>query len=583
MDILSRANFADIMCRENPENHVLVYADYLHKLATIVPSEAEAKSRAKPSVGGVALQEFSKLAYPQTGEAAAGFSDKTKPILRQKLNAALARFVKRPEDFGEFCSAIASIDSSSVEMDDELQTELIEALEKLQELTSPKNTKGDKSGAYQGLALLYAVAILQLYNEEPDAVDILNDLKQCYEKLSSKQKGKDTDISALLVEILLAMVARPSQLMRQTAERVFEGFTSLMTVEALTLLTDPLAASESAEGLRALFDTDADMEDVEDADGSEDDDESGLDSDVEIVDLEDAEEAGEDAASDDGEDEEDGEEDDDEEEENDIKTDQYKALDDDLARLLNSHRLDQDKDAASSDDDSDVSDSEMMALDDRISAAFKMRMKDASKKKENRDAKETVVNFKHRALDLLAIFAKKEATSSLALRLLVPLLQLMHTTKTRDLVKKAGNIIAELPKAQKKIRGNKEGEEQEANVDNDRKELTELLEDIHDEMRKDDSHAYAKAASTASLMVVNTLLTKDVGMFQAVWDQYGGLAMQWAMHGGFQFSTIITDWTNWIQSHPTLVAKRMPETSKGTLKAETKSEESDEDMEEESD
>lgn len=582
---------------------MLVYADYLQKLASVVPSETEAVSHAKTSVGGVALQEFSMLAYPKTGEAAAGFSDKTKPILRQKLNAALAKFVKRPEDFGEFCSAIMSIDSSSVEMDDELQSELIEALEKLQDLTSPKKTKGDKSGAFQGLALLYAVAILQLYNEEPDAVDILNDLKQCYEKLLSKQKDKDTDISALLVEILLAMVARPSQLMRQTAERVFEGFTSLMTTEALTLLTDTLAASESAEGLRALFDTDADMEEAEEAEGpGDDDEESGLDSDVEIVDLEDAEEADDDASGsesggdgeedDDEGEEEDEDEDEDEDEEDDTKTDQYKALDADLAKLLNSHTLDKDKDAASSDDDSDVSDSEMMALDDRISAAFKMRIKDASKKKENRDAKETVVNFKHRALDLLAIFAKKEAANPLALSLLVPLLQLMHTTKTRDLVKKAGNIIAELPKAQKKIRSagsNKEGEEKEEKQPQQPQQETDekdadssfaLLQEIHEEMPKDDSHAYAKAASTASLLVVNAILIKNVGMFQMVWDAYGGLAMEWAMFGGFQFSTIITDWTNWMQSHPKLVAIRMPH--QRLPKAQEKSEDSDEEMGEES-
>lgn len=592
---LNHETFADKFCRENPENHVLVYADYLQKLASVVPSEEEAESSSRVSVGGVALQEFSKLAFPKTGEAAAGFSDKTKPILRQKLNAALAKFVKRPEDFGEFCNAIMSIDSSSVEMDDELQSELIEALEKLQDLTSPKKTKGDKSGAFQGLALLYAVAILQLYNEEPDAVDILSDLKQCYEKLLSKQKDKDTDISALLVEILLAMVARPSQLMRQTAERVFEGFTSLMTAEALTLLTDTLAATENAEGLRALFDTDADMEDAEEADGSGDDDEeSGLDSDVEIVDLKDAAEADEDSGSENGEAEEDGSEDeedeDEDEEEDDTKTDQYKALDDDLAKLLNSHRLDKDKDAASSDDDSDVSDSEMMALDDRISAAFKMRMKDASKKKENRDAKETVVNFKHRALDLLAIFAKKEAASPLTLSLLVPLLQLMRTTKTRDLVKKAGNIISELPKAQKKIRGssnNKEGEEQqqeegEEKTDSDTTALEELLQKIHEEMPEDDSHAFAKAASTASLLVVNAILTKNVGMFQIIWDIYGGLAMEWAMFGGFQFSTIITDWTNWIQSHPKLVAKRMPH-QRLPKAQEKESEDSDEEMGEEND
>lgn len=551
---------------DNPENHVLVYADYLFRLASITPSEADSTDATLGSVGGLALQEVSKLAFPKAGEAVAGFSDKTKPILRQKLNAALAKFVKRPEDFGEFCTAIMSIDTSSVEMDDELQEELLEALEKLQELTKPSKAKGGKSGAYQGLALLYAVAILQLYNEEPDAVEILNDLKQCYDKLSSVQKDDDSDISVLLVEILLAMVARPSSLMRQTAERVFEGFTNLVTAESLALLTDTLAANENAEGLRALFDTDADMEDAEDGEGS-DDDESGIASDVEFVEIGDAEEADGDSGS---EEDDDDEEDDEQEDENDdAEVDEKRqALDDDLANLLKSHRLDKDKDAASSDDDSDMSDSEMMALDAKLSDVFKKLKKDSSKKKEARDAKETVVNFKHRALDLLAIFARREATSPLAHRVLVPLLQLMRTTKTRDLAKKAGGIVAELPKAQKKLRAGREErqgqgqgqglegpEAEEAGPD----ELDGLLREIHDEMTRDDSHAHAKAASTASLLVVHAVLTQDVSQFPRIWARYGGLATRWATQGGFQFSTIITDWMNWVQSHPALVAGGTPE------------------------
>lgn len=536
---------------------MLVYADYLVRLAAIVSPDTETENTANDTVGGIALREFSKLAYPRAGEALAGFSDRTKPILRQRLNAALAKFVKRPEDFAEFCSAIMSIDSSSVEMDDELQAELLGALEKLQELTNPKKIKGNKSGALQGLALLYAVAILQLYNEEPDAVEILNDLQQCYEKLLSKQQDDDADVSVLLVEILLAMVARPSSLMRQTAERVFEGFTGLMTEEALALLTDTLAADENAEGLRALFDTDADMEDAEQVDGSADED-SGIASDVEFVDMEEVDADGESSNEDSEEDEEASDDEDEESNKDDDEgpDEQYKALDDALANLLKSHRLDKDKDAASSDDDSDMSDSEMMALDDKLAATFKLRVRQSSKKKDDRDAKETVVNFKHRALDLIAIFARKEATSPLVYKILIPLLHLMRVTKTRDLAKKAGGIVAEIPKAQKKVRENRGEDGQEGEVDLD--ELSNLLEEIHHEMTKDDSHAYAKTASTASLLVVNSILTKDVGRFQLIWDEYGGLAMQWAMYGGFQFSTIILDWTQWIQTHPTLVAKRMP-------------------------
>lgn len=554
---------ANVISRENPENRVLVYAEYLSKLAAIPPQESEdKKAAAKTSAAGLALQEFSKLAYPKTGEAHAGFTDKTKPILRQKLNAALGRFVKRPEDFGEFCGAIASIDSSSVEMDDELQAELLEALEKLQELTSaPKSKKSSKkedktSGAYEGLALLYAVAILLMYNEEPDAVEILGDLKQCYEKLS----GGEEEVSVLLVEVLLALVARPSSLMRTTAERVFETFTRLVTAEALELLTDTLAAAENAEGLRALFDTDADMEDAGEM-GEEDDDEegSGLDSDVELVDLDIAENGGEEASG--GEEDENEDEDDDsgsdgDDDDNDDVPDQYKALDEDLAKLLNTHRLDRDADAASSSgSDSDMSDSEMMALDEKLSAAFKMRMREqgggVNKKKQNRDAAKTVVNFKHRALDLLGIFVRKEAGqgNSLAYAVLVPLLQLMRTSKTRDLGKKAGAVIAEM---RKKV-GATSSEEVDVEA------LQSILEEIHEEMPKDDSHAFAKAASAASLVVVQGMLARDVGVFPAVWDAYGKLAVRWAAGGGsgWQFSAVLADWMNWVQTHPGLVAEKI--------------------------
>lgn len=551
---------------DGAENHVLVYGDYLFRLASVVSSEADSKSTSKASVGGQALQELAKLAYPKAGDAVAGLSDKTKPILRQRLTSALAKFVKRPEDFGEFCNAIMLIDSSSVDMDDELQEELIEALEKLQQLTNPKKTKGDKSGAYQGLALLYAVAILQLYNEEPDAIEILNDLKQCHEKLFSKQSGDEGDVSALLVEILLAMIARPSSLMRQTAERVFEGFTSLMTEAALTLLTDTLAAKEDAEGLRSLFDTDADMEDAEEvAESDGDDSGSELGSDVEFVDMKNAEGSGdEEGKEENGDEEESGEEDDDIDDEAEGK---LKALDDDLAKLLNSHRLDKDNDAASSDDDSDMSDSEMMALDEQLSAAFKSRVKDGSKKKEDKDAKETVVVFKHRALDLLAIFARKEAASPLVYKVMLPLLQMMRTTKTKDLARKAGNIIADLAKAQKKVKAGGKDEPQEAEEEEqqqqqqqqdadgvDLDEQMQLLEEIHDEMTKEGSHAFAKSASNASLLVVTSILGRDAARFQMIWDSYGVLATQWAVKGGFQFSTVIADWTQWVLSHPTLVA-----------------------------
>lgn len=548
---------------------MLVFGDYIFKLASVAPTESASEkpepkksskksassTAAQGSVAGLALQELAKIAYPKSGEVSAGLTDKTKPILRQRLTSAFAKFVKRPEDFGEFCNAIMSIDTSSIEMDDELEAELLEALEKLQVLTKPKKVKGDMRGPYQGLALLYAVAILQLFNEEPDALEVLNDLKQCYEKLESKQKDKDTGVAELLVEILLAMVARPSSLMRQTSERVFEGFTHLMTAEALILLTDTLAADENAKGLQALFDTDADMEDAEEAGDSNGSDESEIDSDVEFVSIASGEDEGVESGVDAGAEEtnEPGQQDQqDQDEVEEAEKAAYDArekqaaedaLDEALAKVLNAHRLDKDKDADSSDDDSDMSDSEMMALDEKMAVAFKMQMKDNNRKKENRDAKETVIVFKHRVLDLLAIFARKEAANPLVFRLLLPLISIMHTTKTKDLAKKAGGIIAALSAAQKKARGNKE----QPMGDVDAEEQMALLKEIHEEMPNDESHAFAKAASTAALLVVTSILTKDGDMFPRIWEMYGSLASGWIKKGNFQFS-VITDLTQWIHS-----------------------------------
>jgi len=55
------------------------------------------------------------------------------------------------------------------------------------------------------------------------------------------------------------------------------------------------------------------------------------------------------------------------------------------------------------------------------------------------------------------------------------------------------------------------------------------------------------------------------------------------MYGGFQFSTIIADWTQWIQAHPTLVAKRLDavtEKADGPMEADGESEGDDEDEDE---
>ncbi|KAM7199281.1 DNA polymerase V [Rhypophila sp. PSN 637] len=555
---------------------------YLFRLAN-VPSENDGESAgSSKSVPGTAITLLAELAYSNKS-----VPEGIKEALRTRTTSAFARLVKRPEDFGHLCNAILSIETDLNPEDEVATLVLPQAYERLKDLLEPVpestgKTKGGKTTAAAGaprqaLALLYAVGILQFYNEEPDVVDLFDELDECYTKLSKEDKEEEEEgVAEYLVEILLAMVARPSSLMRQVSQQVFEAFTSLMTSEALKLLTDPLAADESEKGQQALFSTeDEDMADAEAGSDDEDEDEEGLDSDVELVDLEDAGSEVPDVDSDDeasDSDSNDDKSDDDEEEDEttDKNQEELDALDNALASVLKSHRLDKDVDAPDDDSDgSDMTDSEMMAVDQKLAEIFKQRAKTTSKKKEKKDAKDTVVNFKHRVLDLLNIYAKNEAArmNPLVFEIMLPLLHLVRTTTVKALGNRGCEVILALSGQLKKARGMISKEEDVVKGDIDTEELMALLEEIHEEASKDPSHAFARAVSTASLAVASVLLAaspstvvdkgdededdegEENDVEAGVFGLYAATQRKW-FNGEVKIqASFFSDWLNWCQSH----------------------------------
>ena len=83
----------------------------------------------------------------------------------------------------------------------------------------------------RALELLYSLTILQVYNEEADAVGILAELNHNFKPLlRQEQRPRD---SATLVEILLSFIAKPSQLFRRLAEQVFMACASELDYAAL--------------------------------------------------------------------------------------------------------------------------------------------------------------------------------------------------------------------------------------------------------------------------------------------------------------------------------------------------------------
>ncbi len=84
---------------------------------------------------------------------------------------------------------------------------------------------------YSALELLYSLTVLQVHNEEADAVGILRELNHRFEPLLRKKKPRQD--SATLIEILLSFIAKPSQLFRRLAQEVFTACASELDDAAL--------------------------------------------------------------------------------------------------------------------------------------------------------------------------------------------------------------------------------------------------------------------------------------------------------------------------------------------------------------
>ncbi len=313
---------------------------------------------------------------------------------------------------------------------------------------------GDPAGrqARRGLAVLHAVSILQLYNDpKPDGVDVLRDIKKCFDKLQDASYGSDSGMAEIVVEVLLAMLASSSRLTRQASLQVFAAFTPFMSAAALEYLTEILAAQESAQGFKALFSNEGedeeDADDVEETDNEQDEErqQNGTTLNDGDGDDDDASSSGAESDGDDSSDGAGGE-------------DVSKEAEDLEAALMKaynvSHTLGKDHEAESSDDDADMSDSEMLAMDEQLAGHMKLLQSQGGSKKRQVDEKKRVVEFKHRVLDLLDVYIKKEALAAkpLVFGLLPSLLQLAKATKEPSLRNKAVGVITETQKVLKKAR-----------------------------------------------------------------------------------------------------------------------------------
>ncbi|KAL2810838.1 DNA polymerase phi-domain-containing protein [Aspergillus granulosus] len=446
------------------------------------------------------------------------------------------RDAAKSEEFGPFIIA----------MDDVLKDSVKGAFKALKKL-SGMDQKSNQAGI-DAFKLLYSMTILQVYNGDADAVSMLDELDFCYNKIFGDQKSKKgenggeetSEASDALVEILLSFASKPSQLFRRMSEQVFTAFAPNVTATGLESLISILEAKESLAGQQEMFDQQDDEEGGgEDDEDEEDEDEDmmDVDSDVEIIN------ADEETPSDDEEEEEASDDDDDKDEGTDEEdAAEIAAFEAKLASALGTHRADQDLNAEESESDADMNDDEMEEIDTALVKVFRARRDALSKKKDKKDAKETMVNFKNRVLDLLEIYVKKCHSSLLALDLLLPLLRLTRRSSVKQISNKANGVLREYTKL---CKGNAVPSLEEEDLEN----VWALLKDIHAEAMHSGPPAHGSGCSQASLLVVKVLVAHDKEAIGGVVDVYGETRKAQLLSRKCHVQPgLFTDWNNWCAS-----------------------------------
>lgn len=402
-----------------------------------------------------------------------------------------------------------------------------------------------------GLCLLYCLVLFQIYMGEPDAVEILRDLLEYHTRWSaSKKKGSsinvESDSSEAIVEILLSFASKPSKFLRRITIQIFDAFAPNMTSNSVQSLCRILAAKENAQGQQEMFQPgDIEMEDAAMNSDSED-----LDSDVEVIsDTGDSISGDDDSSASSEEDEDSADSSEDDDESGDQDDAELAAFDAALASALGTRRLDQNDHAADSDSDSssdiDMNDNEMMELDAKLAEVFRARNEQQAKnkKKDAKDAKENVVNFKNRVFDLVESYLKTQQKNSLALEFIMPLLTLVRTTQTKQLADRGANILQQFFGRSKGVNV------PDLSAGGHIEDALQILQSVHNEACLESSNIHSIVASQASILLVKALVFADPKHVEPVVQIYAATRMKQLTDRKCRvLPGFFTEWNNWCQS-----------------------------------
>jgi DNA polymerase phi len=222
--------------------------------------------------------------------------------------------------------------------------------------------------------------------------------------------------------------------------------------------------------------------------------------------------------------------------------DELAEFDAKLAQALKTRASEKDGVPVSNDEPSeeDMDDEQMEALDEQLGKIFEERKLSTSKKFQRKDAKEMIINFKCRVIELLEIFVKEQHMNPLALKLLIPLLITIRTTKSSLVSKKACDLMREYTRL---CKGKNVPDVNETDA------LFDLLASTHEEAMREGSNAYASACSQASLLIIKVLVAQDREHLRRVVSQYAATQERFLFDSKCKVKTsFFSDWLNWCSS-----------------------------------
>lgn len=514
--------------------------------------------------------------------------EKVSAIFTDKLNSMLSEFISVQRQ-GKMswsyycCKQLQLFEDQGLELyngfDEELtsvKNETMALLDSFKDLTKLHAKKADQFYCFE---LLFSMVLIQFYTGDEEAVQVLNELKLCYEDIfvNDPDDEKLVDSSVVLTEVLLLFVSRKSTLLKKFSCIVWEKYLCrgldnndkpVLGDDSFQLLFNILVARENKQGQKALFEG----EDEFASDNEKEDEHSHEEDDN------DKEEENEESSSNESEssDEDADDEDDDANENDDELTDENEGNGDQVSKV----DMETNKKLAaalgmpteesgevkfedlSSDEGSDyesdsMDDEDMMAMDDQLSKIFKERqdalasIETGNKRKADVvEAKEQVIFFKNRVLDLLEIFCTVNPNSHFNLEMIKPLITLIGLTLDKNLGNKAHKLI------KMKISKSKVDDiEVFCSTPEERDEYFEslrgLLDWIHQQVRstKSTNQSHLLACNQSSIIVAKTLVRLEPQSLDAIIDTYSETMKIWAKNPkSIAQPSLFFDFINWLNS-----------------------------------